>query len=273
MISYFSEFISAVGPAFRHAILWAVFTFLIIPSIWRYFPRIDKWYRQQDYEKRLDFNARATATFHAAFIFLVSFYVMVFDADFTYRDIRSYSALARWSLEFSTGYFLSDCIVLYQLRKYYASQTIAFACHHLVSIFGITQTIKGGAALWFTVLRLCTELSTPFININFMMTLFKMEDSVPFNINRHCGFWTFIICRPCLMPIFWYCTIGHIVSGEFWNIEVGTQAIWIIAGLGLDVLNLIWLKALVIEYYNWIREPHSQCKNRTLQSTQKRQMG
>lgn len=79
-----------------------------------------------------------------------------------------------------------------------------------------------------------------------MMTLFKMEDSVPFNINRHCGFWTFIICRPCLMPIFWYCTIGHIVSGEFWNIEVGTQAIWIIAGLGLDVLNLIWLKALVI---------------------------
>jgi len=55
--------------------------------------------------------------------------------------------MATWILQFSTGYFLSDCIVLYKLRKYYANDTIAYFGHHIVSIFGLTQTIKGGGNL------------------------------------------------------------------------------------------------------------------------------
>jgi len=78
-----------------------------------------------------------------------------------------------------------------------------------------------------------------------MMSLFKMDDTPLFNLNRHICFWTFMICRPCLMPIFWYATIGHIISGSFFEIEIGTQIVWGIAGIGLDVLNLIWTKTMV----------------------------
>merc|ERR1719402_2081035 len=100
--------------------------------------------------------------------------------------------------------------------------------------------------MWFTALRLCTELSTPFVNINFMLTLFKMEDTMIHTINRHISFWTFMVCRPSLMPMFWYYTILHMISGDFWRIELPTQFVWVVAGLGLDILNIIWTKAITI---------------------------
>jgi hypothetical protein len=235
---------------------------------------VDKWYRQQEREKQIDWNSRTSAAIHAGLIFIISFYVIVFDDNFTYTDIRSRSSLAEWMIELSTGYFFSDLIILYKLRKYYGNDTVAYLGHHIVSVFGLSQTLKGGAALWFTVLRLCTELSTPFMNFNFMMTIFKMEDTSLFNLNRHISFWTFMVCRPCLMPVFWYCTIGHIMSGEFWEIEGATQAVWIVAGAGLDCLNLVWTKTLLIGYYHWINEErHSKCVKQSQQSSQNRKTG
>lgn len=274
MISYFSDFFTVLSPGLRHSIPWTIFTFIILPSIWRYLPSIDKWYNQQDREKQIDWNARTSAAIHAALIFSISFYVILFDENFTYTDIRSKSALGKWMIELSTGYFLSDCIVLYKLRKYYANDTPAYLVHHIVSIFGLTQTLKGGAALWFTILRLCTELSTPFMNINFMLTLFNLEGTKWFNLNRHISFWTFLLCRPCLMPIFWSCTFTHIISGEFWEIEIPTICVWLIGGGGLDVLNLIWTKTLLIGYYHWMNEEkQTQCKKQSHQNSQDRKAG
>lgn len=253
MISYLIQFFGALQPALKLAIPWTILTWVIFPSIWRFFPTVDRWYRAQDYEKRVDWNARATATLHAAAIFLLSFGAIVAEPEFTWRDVFSSSRLAEWSLSFSTGYFISDCIVLHQLRKYYGGDTIAYAGHHFVSIWGLTQTLKGQAAVWFTCLRLCTELSTPFVNLTFMMMLFKMENTRISNINRHCGFWAFMVCRPCLMPIFWYCTLVHVFSGDFWAVEGMTQVIWVVAGVGLDALNLIWMKKIIKEYYDWCK--------------------
>ena len=78
-------------------------------------------------------------------------------------NIFSKSDLAKWGLEFSTGYFLSDCIVLYKLKEYYAKDTILYVGHHIVSIFGLTQTIKGGGK------KNCFKL--PYVQVYFLLIL------------------------------------------------------------------------------------------------------
>ena len=65
-----------------------------------------------------------------------------------------------------------------KLRKYYGGMTAAFLLHHFVSMGGILQTLKGGSAMWFTSLRLWTELSTPFVNLSFMFELFNLQGRV-----------------------------------------------------------------------------------------------
>ena len=74
----------------------------------------------------------------------------------------------------------------------------------------------------------------------------KLEGTKIYAINRHIGFWSFILCRPVMIPVFWYCTSLHFSTGDFWEIEKGTQWLWIITGVTLDVLNIIWTNALYL---------------------------
>jgi len=72
----------------NHNYFIQIFTFIVLPSIWRHFPTVDKWYSRQDREKQIDWNARTSAAIHAIIIFITSFYAIVFDENFTYKDIR-----------------------------------------------------------------------------------------------------------------------------------------------------------------------------------------
>ena len=71
-------------------------------------------------------------------------------------------------------------------------------------------------------------------------------DTSLYRRNKHIAYWSFILCRPVLMPFFWYATYEHLKSGIFWEIEKPTQFVWLIFGGLLDALNLIWTRSLTI---------------------------
>ena len=73
----------------------------------------------------------------------------------------------------------------------------------------------------------------------------KIDTSL-YRRNKHIAYWSFILCRPVLMPFFWYATYQHLKSGIFWEIEKATQFVWLIFGGLLDSLNLIWTRSLTI---------------------------
>ena len=63
----------------------------------------------------------------------------------------SHSELVSKGLDFSLGYFWSDLVVCYVLRNYYGSMSTVYYTHHLVSIFGLTQSKWDGGTLKFKI--------------------------------------------------------------------------------------------------------------------------
>ena len=118
--------------------------------------------------------------------------------------------------------------------------------------------------MWFVCCRLLTELSTPFVNLKFMLELLGQAKSALYTLNEHVAFWAFIASRPLLSPFFWYATFSHWNSSAFWSMDPLLLSFWLISAGGLDLLNTIWLKSIVPGYYNNHMKPLVKCiKNPT----------
>jgi len=234
-------------PGFLLSPFWVLFTFVICPIVSRNLPRVGDWYKKQSAEKRLDWDARVSASLHSAICFAVNAYAMCADKDYSFKDLYSHSELVSKSLDFSLGYFWSDLIVCYRLRNYYGSMSTVYYTHHFVSIFGLTQS-KWDGGMWLCSFRLLSELSTPFMNINFMLELLNLKDSKIHKINQELIFWSFAVCRPLCIPLFYYCSWHHVSTGQIWKASAELLFVWVVCGLVLDVLNTVWFCLMSAEY-------------------------
>jgi len=247
-MDYLVRTASALTPCLVSGVAWTVLTWVINPSIWRFTP-LNKVYESQKSEAKVDLNARLTAMLHATIVFLMSAYLIVFDPEFTWRDVYTYAPMARLCLTLSAGYFLSDMIICTKLKDYYPEAT-SYMVHHIVSIFGIVLSLRDQGAMWFVCCRLLTELSTPFVNLKFMLMLVGQAKGALYIANEHIAFWCFIISRPLLSPFFWYCTLHHWTNPKFWSMDPALLIFWIVSATGLDILNSLWLKSIIKGYYD-----------------------
>ena len=94
--------------------------------------------------------------------------------------------------------------------------------------------------MWLCSFRLLSELSTPFMNINFMLELLNLKDSKIHKINQELIFWSFAVCRPLCIPLFYYCSWHHVSTGQIWKASAELLFVWVVCGLVLDVLNTVW---------------------------------
>jgi len=247
-MDYLSRTVSAFVPCVAAAIGWTILTWIITPIVWRMSP-LSGVYAKQSSEGKLDLNARITAALHAAIVFVMSAYVIAIDEQFDWRDVYTYSPIAKYCLTLSGGYFLSDMIVCVKLQHYYPEASM-YMIHHIVSICGIVLSLKEQGAMWFVCCRLLTELSTPFVNLRFMLILIEQSKSALYIINEHVAFWCFIVSRPMLSPFFWYCTMTHWNNPKFWSMDPLLLTFWLVSATGLDILNSLWLKTIIKGYYN-----------------------
>lgn len=263
MIERFQALINKGTTGFYLGAVWMAFTFVLCPIIsTKFLPqKISKWYEDQPADKKLDWDARVGASLHSAIVFVITFYAIFFEEGYTYTNLQSHSDLVSNTLDFSLGYFWSDIIVCFCLRNYYGGITYMYYLHHVVCIVGLTQA-KWDGAMWLVSFRLLSELSTPFMNINFMLELCKLKDSQIYKVNQEVIFWTFLACRPACIPIFYYFSWHHIKSGEFWNCPGEMIFVWIVCGLALDTLNTVWFKLMLTEYIQRKRQKTSNPSKR-----------
>jgi len=247
-MDYLSRTVSAFIPCVVTSIAWTLLTWVIMPQVWRLTP-LKKVYEKQSAEAKIDLNARVTAATHAAIVFCMSAYAILFVDEFEWWDVYTYCAIAEYGLTLSGGYFLSDMIVCVKLKHYYP-EAIHYMVHHVVSICGIVLSLRDQGAMWFVCCRLLTELSTPFVNLKFMLLLVDQAKSALYTLNEHIAFWCFIISRPLLSPFFWYRTFYHWNSSAFWSMDPLLLTFWLVSATGLDILNSLWLKTIVKGYYN-----------------------
>jgi len=239
---------NAALPQAGFCLVWTLLTHAVFPNLWQFTP-LKKFYQTQGREQKLDFNARVTAAIHASVVFTMALYNILAVDDFVYTDVYSTNSLARLCLQLSGGYFMSDIIICRQLKEYYPEAT-QYLIHHIISIGGISLALRDNAAIWFVCCRLLTELSTPSVNLRFILILLKKEKTLLFVMNENFGYWAFVVSRPLLSPVFWYCTLTHWNNQLFWNLDPLLLAFWIITAGGLDALNIMWFKTISIGYYN-----------------------
>ena len=98
--------------------------------------------------------------------------------------------------------------------------------------------------VWFANVRLLSELSTPFVNLRWMLLQVNMKESIFYSINRKLTFYAFVLVRIIPIPIWWSAYAYHFGSDEFTNIHVLSKVTIVLSGLALDFLNLTWCMKL-----------------------------
>ena len=63
-----------------------ILTWVITPQLWRLTP-LKKVYEKQSTEAKIDLNARVTAATHAAIVFCMSAYAILFVDEFDWSDV------------------------------------------------------------------------------------------------------------------------------------------------------------------------------------------
>ena len=98
--------------------------------------------------------------------------------------------------------------------------------------------------MWFCAFRLLTEISNPFMNIRILLDLMKVKkNSYIAKLNGKFFLSSFVLTRPPMIPAFWGATIYHLVknSNQLWQFDAPSLFFWVVSGLALDYLNVIWL--------------------------------
>ena len=98
--------------------------------------------------------------------------------------------------------------------------------------------------VWFANVRLLSELSTPFVNLRWMLLQVNMKESIFYSINRKLTFYAFVLVRIIPIPIWWSAYAYHFGSEEFKNLHILTKLTIVLSGLALDFLNLTWCMKL-----------------------------
>ena len=98
--------------------------------------------------------------------------------------------------------------------------------------------------MWFCAFRLLTEISNPFMNIRILLDMMDVKkNSYIARLNGKFFLSSFVLTRPPMIPAFWGATIYHLFknSEQLWHFDAPSLFFWVVSGLALDYLNVIWL--------------------------------
>ena len=198
-------------------------------------------YKEFGRHKKAYWDTLLGSTIHAVVAATVAIYALLFD-QLSNEYIISQSSIGRSLIQFCFGYFCVDlmfCMLDSEMRKDFMS-----TLHHTLAVVGSWLAISHeGVATYWVVLRLSTELSTPFVNIlwYFLFTNYPKQSTL-FITNSLLLVITFYGCRIFTIPYYWIAMYYHVYQNPstpvMWPIGI---SYWIVmSNIVVDVLNVIW---------------------------------
>jgi hypothetical protein len=101
----------------------------------------------------------------------------------------------------------------------------------------------------FNVYRSTQELSTPFLNIRWMLLDANLKNTKVFNYNLGLFLVTFTFCRLVFIVPFWM-KFYSCVCSDAWNaMSLFTHCMLIVSNVPLDALNMYWYTLIVKAAY------------------------
>ena len=142
-------------------------------------------------------------------------------------------------MQISLGYFLADfivCLLDKNLRQDFGS-----LAHHVAGIIGIALGLfYQGGFMFFILFCLLSELSTPLVNLFWILTMLDRRDSPLFAVTSWGMLITFFLCR--LEPEYWIWNI--LLTALFHPASVIIPLpvyVWVFVNyIAFDILNIFW---------------------------------
>jgi hypothetical protein len=105
----------------------------------------------------------------------------------------------------------------------------------------------------FAVIRLTQEMSTPFLNIRWMLLSTNRKDSKAFAYNSYIFLIVFTICRVLMIIPYWLKLYNNVHSAAWNRITGFGHFTFFGSNVPIDLLNLYWFTLIVKGVYKLSR--------------------
>lgn len=146
------------------------------------------------------------------------------------------SIMSQVILGVSIGYFISDLAMI--LWFYPALGGTEYVLHHLLSIISISLSLYSGHAHFYIYVVLFSEITTPFVNLRWYLSVAGMKKSKAYVVNGVFLFFGWLMARVLLFIYFFfhiylhYDQVREIVPAGFYFLFIAPPV--------LALMNLFW---------------------------------
>ena len=188
-------------------------------------------------KKKSYFLTLPSSTVHAVFVTITTYYLIITGG--MSNMFVSESKLGFFQLQCSLGYFLADfifCCFDKDLRQDKAS-----LAHHITAMLGAFFALyMQGVLMFVVVVRFISELSTPFLNLFWLLMMLDKKESRLFLITSVAMVITFFLCRVAPMYWLWKVLLTTLLDPRSAIAPLSLRVWSFFTYLIFDVLNIIW---------------------------------
>ena len=234
-LSYF------LTPAFLISLSTALLSpYYVSPLFWRILLPASK----RPPTTNIHFHTMLSSTLHAVISSTLCAYILWYGLMGTNR-IFSRLPLGFTTIQISLGYFVGDfivCLLDPKLRSDKASMM-----HHVADIVGISLGLfQEGNGMFFVILLLLTECSTPFVNFRFILYYLGEKDKLLYTFAGMIMLIAFILFRIVVIPWHWYEILTTAMSEECALLIPLFFRVWLgFSYLVFDVINVYWCYKMI----------------------------
>ena len=192
----------------------------------------------------MHFHTMLSSTLHAVVSSTLCIYILWYGLMGTSR-IFTRLPLGFTTMQISLGYFVGDFIVCLLDPKLRSDKVSMM--HHMAGMVGISLSLsQEGNGMFFVILLLTTEGSTPFVNFWSVLYHLGEKDKLLYTFTGMIMVITFILFRIVVIPWHWYEIWTTVMSEEcamtiplFFRVWLGFNY------LTFDIFNVIWCEKMI----------------------------
>lgn len=196
--------------------------------------------------EKVEWDNRGFSTVHSIAISAASSYFLflsdLFKDDAPYGPVLFRNSISsRIVLGMSLGYFISDlAMILWFYPKLGGKE---YVVHHLLSILSLSLAFLNREGIFYTFIVLLSEITTPFVNVRWYLSIAGMKKSKAYMINGVLLFFGWMMARVLLFVYFFIHMYGHFDQVDL--LSKGSYYCLLCVAPCLTFMNLVWFFKIV----------------------------
>lgn len=191
--------------------------------------------------EKVEWDNRGFSTAHAIAVSVAASYFLFF-SDLFEDDAPSGPVLFRSSISsqmilgMSLGYFISDlAMILWFYPKLGGRE---YVLHHLLSMLSLSLLFYTGEGSFYVYVVLLSEITTPFVNLRWYLSIAGMKKTKAYMINGVLLFFGWMMARVLLFVYFFIHLYGHF--DEVKQFSKASYYCLLLVPPCLTIMNLVW---------------------------------